>query len=188
MSTTSTEWSQNIPNILKVFQMALKYINIYQSEALKFFPNWDFWFENKPSGNPAYILYVCISEFVKLFSQKRWPACRKHGNVHLLFYFFISSTFLFFYFIYFFIFFISSTFCIFCDEKKYLSFFLFFWPVVPPEGKLEVHFDQCARRITTRVARFFLLQHNKTRKIYQVTKNRQMGIKCTKWHKMYQII
>jgi hypothetical protein len=37
MSTTSTEWSQNVPNILKVFQMAIKYINILQSEALQKF-------------------------------------------------------------------------------------------------------------------------------------------------------
>jgi hypothetical protein len=33
--------------------MAIKYINIFQSVALKIFPNWYFWFENKPSGNPV---------------------------------------------------------------------------------------------------------------------------------------
>jgi hypothetical protein len=32
--------------------MATKYINSFQSEALKIDPNWDFWFENKPSGYP----------------------------------------------------------------------------------------------------------------------------------------
>jgi hypothetical protein len=33
--------------------MAIKYFNIFQSKALKFFfPNWGFGFENKPSGNP----------------------------------------------------------------------------------------------------------------------------------------
>jgi hypothetical protein len=37
MSTICTELSQNIPNIHKIFQMAIKYINIFQSEALKFF-------------------------------------------------------------------------------------------------------------------------------------------------------
>jgi hypothetical protein len=41
------------PNIHKIFQMALKYINIFQSEAHQIFPNWDFWFENEPSGNPG---------------------------------------------------------------------------------------------------------------------------------------
>jgi hypothetical protein len=28
-----TEWSQNIPNIHKILQMAIKYISIFQSEA-----------------------------------------------------------------------------------------------------------------------------------------------------------
>jgi hypothetical protein len=39
---------QNIPNASKIFQMAMKHIYIFQ-----LYPNWDFWFENKPSGNPA---------------------------------------------------------------------------------------------------------------------------------------
>jgi hypothetical protein len=30
----------------------MKYINIFQSK-FTIYPNWDFWFENKPSGNPA---------------------------------------------------------------------------------------------------------------------------------------
>jgi hypothetical protein len=34
--------------------MAIKYIYIFQSEALKIYPNWDFWFEKKPSGNPEF--------------------------------------------------------------------------------------------------------------------------------------
>jgi hypothetical protein len=38
---------------LKIFQMAIKYINIFHTKALKNYPNRDFWFENKPSGNPA---------------------------------------------------------------------------------------------------------------------------------------
>jgi hypothetical protein len=37
-STICTEWSQNIPNVYKIFQMAIKYINIFQSEALEMFP------------------------------------------------------------------------------------------------------------------------------------------------------
>jgi hypothetical protein len=37
ISTVCTEWSQNIPNIHKIFQMAIKYINIFQSEVLQFF-------------------------------------------------------------------------------------------------------------------------------------------------------
>jgi hypothetical protein len=33
--------------------MALKHINIFQYKGLKIFPNWDFWFEDKPSGSPV---------------------------------------------------------------------------------------------------------------------------------------
>jgi hypothetical protein len=33
--------------------MAIKYIKVFQSRALKIYPTWDFLFENKPSGNPA---------------------------------------------------------------------------------------------------------------------------------------
>jgi hypothetical protein len=33
--------------------MGMQYINLFHSKALQiFFPNWDFWFENIPSGNP----------------------------------------------------------------------------------------------------------------------------------------
>jgi hypothetical protein len=38
MVTKCTEWSQNIPNIHKIFQMAIKYISIFPPKALKFFP------------------------------------------------------------------------------------------------------------------------------------------------------
>jgi hypothetical protein len=42
MSTICTEWSQNIPNIRKTFQTAIKCINIFQSQALKIFPKFGF--------------------------------------------------------------------------------------------------------------------------------------------------
>jgi hypothetical protein len=32
--------------------MAMKYINNFKSPS-KIYSNWNFWFENKPSGNPA---------------------------------------------------------------------------------------------------------------------------------------
>jgi hypothetical protein len=41
-NTKCTKWSQNIPNINKILQMAIKYIGIYQSEALKFVPKLGF--------------------------------------------------------------------------------------------------------------------------------------------------
>jgi L-amino acid N-acyltransferase YncA len=53
MNKKCTEWPyNNIPNIRKIFQMTIKYTNIFQSKALQKLPNWDFWFKNKPSGNP----------------------------------------------------------------------------------------------------------------------------------------
>jgi hypothetical protein len=58
-----TKWTQNVPNghksshtyVRKIFQMYQQYINIYQSQALQIYPNWDFWFEKKPSCNPGRI-------------------------------------------------------------------------------------------------------------------------------------
>jgi hypothetical protein len=51
--------------------MVIKYNNIFHSKTLKNYPNWDFWFENKPSGNPGYdwttsrlqILAICVLLF-----------------------------------------------------------------------------------------------------------------------------
>jgi hypothetical protein len=51
MNTKCTKWSYNIPNVCKIFQMAIKYIDIFKLRPYKIYPNWEFWFENKPSGN-----------------------------------------------------------------------------------------------------------------------------------------
>jgi hypothetical protein len=37
INTNCTKWSLNIPNVHKIFQMAVKYINSFQSEDLEFF-------------------------------------------------------------------------------------------------------------------------------------------------------
>jgi hypothetical protein len=42
-----------IPNNQKLFQMVKKYNNIFHSKSLQIYPNWNFWYENKPSGNPS---------------------------------------------------------------------------------------------------------------------------------------
>jgi hypothetical protein len=34
-------------------QVFIKYTNIFHCKTLQNYPNLDFWFENKPSGNPA---------------------------------------------------------------------------------------------------------------------------------------
>jgi hypothetical protein len=53
---------KNVPNEHKMYQMVIKYpkwpwnistfSNLWPS---KIYPNWDFGFENKPSGNPGYV-------------------------------------------------------------------------------------------------------------------------------------
>jgi hypothetical protein len=55
-----TKWPQTIPNDHKLYQMALKLskwsLNIPTfsiPRPSKIYPDWDFWFENKLSGNPA---------------------------------------------------------------------------------------------------------------------------------------
>jgi hypothetical protein len=42
----------NIPNGRKIDQMSRKYTNISIARPSKIYPNWDFWLENIPSGNP----------------------------------------------------------------------------------------------------------------------------------------
>jgi hypothetical protein len=56
-----TKWLQTIPNGHKLYQMVVNYSKWWQSMTTfssprpsKFYPNWDFWFENKPSGNPGW--------------------------------------------------------------------------------------------------------------------------------------
>jgi hypothetical protein len=41
----------HIPNGRKIDQVSIKYTNTFDCKALKIYPNWDFRFENIPSGN-----------------------------------------------------------------------------------------------------------------------------------------
>jgi hypothetical protein len=43
--------------------MAIKYFNIFQSKGLKFSPNLDFWFVNKPSGSRDPKVFFVTSAF-----------------------------------------------------------------------------------------------------------------------------
>jgi hypothetical protein len=55
LNTKCTKWSYNIPNVCKGFQMAIKYISTFSNlRPSKIYPNWDFWFVKKPSGNPGF--------------------------------------------------------------------------------------------------------------------------------------
>jgi hypothetical protein len=46
---------KKIPNVRKIFQMAIKNVHFSNLTPSKIFPNWNFWFENKPSGNPVWL-------------------------------------------------------------------------------------------------------------------------------------
>jgi hypothetical protein len=56
---TKLPWT--ITNSHKIYQMAVQYTkwpwnigtNIFHCKTLKIYPNWHFWFENIPSGNPG---------------------------------------------------------------------------------------------------------------------------------------
>jgi hypothetical protein len=52
---------QMTTNCHKLYQIAIKYSKLSQNiktfsipRPSKMCPNWDFWFENKPSGNPGF--------------------------------------------------------------------------------------------------------------------------------------
>jgi hypothetical protein len=55
MTTKYTKWPKNISNGHKIDQMVLKLPIFSIARPFKIYPNWDFWFENKPSGNPVNI-------------------------------------------------------------------------------------------------------------------------------------
>jgi hypothetical protein len=51
MNTKCSKWSQNILNVRKEFKMAKNIERFSNLRPSKIYPNWYFWFENKPSGN-----------------------------------------------------------------------------------------------------------------------------------------
>jgi hypothetical protein len=53
MTTNYTKLTYNIPNGREIFQMVVKYINIFHTKALQNIPKFEFWYKNKPSGNPV---------------------------------------------------------------------------------------------------------------------------------------
>jgi hypothetical protein len=52
ITTKYTEWPFNWPNCHKVFQ------HLPLQGHPKFTQDWDFWFENKPSGSPALVHFL----------------------------------------------------------------------------------------------------------------------------------
>jgi hypothetical protein len=75
----------------KIYEMAVKYSklssNIHPFSILmssKIYPNWDFWFENIPSGNPGIRTSECIGPFVAFRLGRLCHRClRKINNAPL---------------------------------------------------------------------------------------------------------
>jgi hypothetical protein len=60
ITTNYTKWSQVIPNGRKIFQMVIKYPNIFLSNALQNLPKVGYLGRKKTSGNPDWQL--CTEE------------------------------------------------------------------------------------------------------------------------------
>jgi hypothetical protein len=79
MATKYYKWSQCIleMTLKHVYQMAINYV--YQHLQLqrhsKIYPNWDFWYENMPSGSPGYFCY-----FQRTALSKQLPKGRRFGE------------------------------------------------------------------------------------------------------------
>jgi hypothetical protein len=60
-----TKRSQNIPNGCKIDQTAINLPTSCIAIPSKIYPNWDFWIETTPSGNPAFNLKFIASKGTK---------------------------------------------------------------------------------------------------------------------------
>jgi hypothetical protein len=72
-----TELPQNIPNGYEIYQMSVKYTNIFFAIPSKMYSNLDFWFETKPSGNPTIdprIFFVC--QICRVVPERLFPSGR----------------------------------------------------------------------------------------------------------------
>jgi hypothetical protein len=72
-----TEWTEHIPNARKILQMAIKYRWTFSNQRpSKIYPNWDFWFEIKPSGNPVLSSVSNFLSFVHTYVVCLWQCWR----------------------------------------------------------------------------------------------------------------
>jgi hypothetical protein len=74
MAEKYAKWPKNIPNGRKISQTVIKYNRIFHSKALQIIPKLgDFWFENKPSGNPGcgthHVAMCVILRFMTLWEM-----------------------------------------------------------------------------------------------------------------------
>jgi hypothetical protein len=64
MAVKYFQWPQNISNGRKIDQVLIKIPRFYNARPTKIYPNWNFWFENKPSGNPGVRVAVACNATV----------------------------------------------------------------------------------------------------------------------------
>jgi hypothetical protein len=74
-----TKWSKNIPNGRNIFKTVKEYQCFPFQGPPKFYPNWEFWFENMPSGNPGWSdgslsqHYFCLNSFCVILPKPESP-------------------------------------------------------------------------------------------------------------------
>jgi hypothetical protein len=89
-----TKCPQNIPKGRKIYRMAKKYTVIFRFKTFPIYPSWDFWFENKPSGNPAQgdqvlelrqkkLYEILCQMFFQVGEQRHHDCHRVRGTRHL---------------------------------------------------------------------------------------------------------
>jgi hypothetical protein len=71
-------YTKIIPNGHKIFQMGIKNQHLPFKGPPKFTQIWDFWFEKKPSGNPAVestLFRDRMTETFQKFKTRNWGQC-----------------------------------------------------------------------------------------------------------------
>jgi hypothetical protein len=74
INTKCTKWS-----VLKIFQMAIKYINIFPSKASKIYPNWDFGLKTNHLATLAQLpapLVLGVGVNLPCGVRRGWPICK----------------------------------------------------------------------------------------------------------------
>jgi hypothetical protein len=83
-----TKWAQNVQNGHKISQMSVKYSKwLWNASKLwnlitsKIYPIWDFWLENKPSGNPGWVPSQARkkSPFHWIRAKAKWKSGASHN-------------------------------------------------------------------------------------------------------------
>jgi hypothetical protein len=69
--------ASKIPFVHKIDKRAVKITTSYVARPSKIFPNWDFWFENTPSGNTVLKL-INAKMLMSFFPPRQWNGLRRN--------------------------------------------------------------------------------------------------------------